>query len=104
MFIRCHQVCILIDTRKYCTCMQEIIAARIQLATGSRKFKTYLLVSAYYRPETSKSTKGSFEWVGELRTLYPTDHIIIGGDFTPSTPPGTIPQTPREATTCRLPW
>lgn len=81
MFIRSDQVYTLIDTRKYCTCMQEIIAARIQLATGSRKFKTYILVSAYYRPETSKSTKGSFEWVGELRTLYPTDHIIIGGDF-----------------------
>ncbi|KAH9360131.1 hypothetical protein HPB48_016300 [Haemaphysalis longicornis] len=64
MFIRSDQVCTLIDTSKYCSCVQEIIAARIQLATGSRKLKTHLLVSAYYRPETSKSTKWSLEWVG----------------------------------------
>ncbi|KAH9361995.1 hypothetical protein HPB48_014934 [Haemaphysalis longicornis] len=48
---------------------------------AQENLRAYLLVSAYYRPETSKSTKGSLEWVGELRMLYPTDHIIIGWDF-----------------------
>ncbi|KAH9367400.1 hypothetical protein HPB48_009236 [Haemaphysalis longicornis] len=81
MFIRSDQVYTLIDTTKYCTCVQKIIAARIQLATASREIKKYLLVSPFYRPETSKSTKGSLEWVIELRMLYRTDHIIIGGDF-----------------------
>ncbi|KAH9377674.1 hypothetical protein HPB48_007746 [Haemaphysalis longicornis] len=48
----------LIDTTKYCTCVQEIIAARIQLASGSRKFKTYLSVSAHTAQKPARAQRG----------------------------------------------
>lgn len=65
-----------IDTSKYSTAVQEVVAVRCKIAK-----RNVVLVSVYMRPEVSSRTRGSFTWIRALRRCYPNDDFLIGGDF-----------------------
>ncbi|KAH7942027.1 hypothetical protein HPB49_019868 [Dermacentor silvarum] len=70
-----------LDTAKYCSKIQEVVAVRCKL----RGHDT-LHVSAYLRPETNCYKKGGakkayFATLLELRNIYPKDRLLVGGDF-----------------------
>ncbi|KAH7945849.1 hypothetical protein HPB49_016521 [Dermacentor silvarum] len=70
-----------LDTAKYCSKIQEVVAVRCKL-----RGRQTLLVSAYLRPETNCYKKGgakkaNFAWLREQRNIYPKDRLLVGGDF-----------------------
>ncbi|KAM7313895.1 uncharacterized protein ISCGN_003682 [Ixodes scapularis] len=62
-----------IDTQKWCTPDQEVTAVRTLIDNHK-----LILVSAYVRPTAEDP---NFSWIEELRTVYPDDRMVIGGDF-----------------------
>ncbi|KAG0416784.1 hypothetical protein HPB47_006148 [Ixodes persulcatus] len=62
-----------IDTQKWCTPDQEVTAVRTLMDNH-----TLILVSAYVRPAAEDP---KLSWLEELRTAYPDDRMVIGGDF-----------------------
>ncbi|KAM7300634.1 hypothetical protein ISCGN_016242 [Ixodes scapularis] len=67
-----------LDTAAWCTPTQEVTAVRIALDGTERRL---LVVSAYCRPYTGKTTTCDFSWVKTLRDAYPTDYTVFGGDL-----------------------
>ncbi|KAH7944834.1 hypothetical protein HPB49_001079 [Dermacentor silvarum] len=65
-----------IDTCKYSTAVQEVVAVRCKIAK-----RNVVLVSVYMLPEVSSRTRDSFTWIRALRRCYPNDNFLIGGDF-----------------------
>lgn len=83
-----------LDTSAYCTAFQEVVAVRIDLNSPQK----IILVSVYLRPETGRSNRGDFAWMTHLRSLFPGDAILIGGDFNASNVIWGYPRnTPRGA-------
>ncbi|KAH9368215.1 hypothetical protein HPB48_009564 [Haemaphysalis longicornis] len=66
-----------LDTSAYCRAFQEVIAVRIELNSPQK----IILVSVYLRPETGRSNRGDLAWMTHLRSIFPGDVILIGGDF-----------------------
>ncbi|XP_029826911.3 uncharacterized protein LOC115312129 [Ixodes scapularis] len=62
-----------IDTQKWCTPDQEVTAVRTLIDNHK-----LILVSAYVRPTAEDP---NFSWIEELRTVYPDDRMVIGGNF-----------------------
>ncbi|KAG0427005.1 hypothetical protein HPB47_025920 [Ixodes persulcatus] len=62
-----------IDTQKWCTPDQEVTAVRTLMDNHK-----LILVSAYARPTAEDP---NLSWLEELRTAYPDDSMVIGGDF-----------------------
>lgn len=56
----------------------EAVAVRI---SDSRLERKTIICSVYIRPDTGRSRNKGFEWIRRIRSEYPTDHVIIGGDF-----------------------
>ncbi|KAH9369201.1 hypothetical protein HPB48_016916 [Haemaphysalis longicornis] len=82
-----------LDTSAYCMAFQEVVAARIDLNSPQK----IILVSLYLGPKTGRSNRGDFAWMTHLRSLFPGDAILIGGDLTLLTLSGdTLEIPPRE--------
>lgn len=62
-----------VPTASMCNDVQDVVAVRVSL--GSRKL---LVASTYVRPHVRGA---NFDWMRQLRTLYPRDQVVIGGDF-----------------------
>ncbi|KAG0414657.1 hypothetical protein HPB47_008176 [Ixodes persulcatus] len=62
-----------IDTQKWCTPDQEVTAVRTLMDNHK-----LILVSAYVRPTAEDP---NLSWLEELRTAYPDNRMVIGGDF-----------------------
>lgn len=65
-----------LDTTKYCTTLQEVIAACCTFHQ-----RTYIIVSAYFRPGRLPTLRYDFSWISHLSNLFPSDFFIIGGDL-----------------------
>lgn len=50
---------------------------RIHLARG----RALLVASAYVRPGGGRNQSDNYQWLSRLRTLYPLDEVVVGGDF-----------------------
>ncbi|KAG0422905.1 hypothetical protein HPB47_001302 [Ixodes persulcatus] len=66
-----------IDTTSFGTEYQEVVAVRIHLARG----RALLVASAYVRPGGGRNRSDNYQWLSRLRTLYPLDEVVVGGDF-----------------------
>ncbi|EEC06060.1 hypothetical protein IscW_ISCW004263 [Ixodes scapularis] len=67
-----------LDTAAWCTPIQEVTAVRIAFDGTERRL---LVVSAYCRPYTGKTTTCEFFWMKTLRDAYLTDHTVFRGDL-----------------------
>lgn len=66
-----------LDTSAYCSDTQEVVAVRID----SNSPQKIILVSAYLRPYTGRQRRGNFTWMSHLRSLFPSDGILVAGHF-----------------------
>ncbi|KAG0412043.1 hypothetical protein HPB47_010811 [Ixodes persulcatus] len=78
VYVRRNMPHVKLDTAAWCTPIQEVTAVRIALDGTERRL---LVVSAYCRPYTGKTTTCDFSWMKTLRDAYPTDYTVFGGDL-----------------------
>ncbi|KAG0420010.1 hypothetical protein HPB47_003735 [Ixodes persulcatus] len=65
---------IIIDTSRWCTELQEVVAIRVALQSTERRLT---IASAYLRPQK----KRDYSWIMHLRKDYPDDFMVLGGDL-----------------------
>lgn len=65
---------IIIDTSRWCTELQEVVAIRVALQSTERRLT---IASAYLRPQK----KRDYSWILHLRKDYPDDFMVLGGDL-----------------------
>ncbi|KAH9379143.1 hypothetical protein HPB48_015921 [Haemaphysalis longicornis] len=62
-----------VPTAGMCNDVQEVVAVRVFFGR-----RTLLVASTYVRPQLPGA---NFDWMRQLRALYPRDEVVIGGDF-----------------------
>ncbi|KAG0425703.1 hypothetical protein HPB47_027132 [Ixodes persulcatus] len=65
---------IIIDTSRWCTELQEVVAIRVALQSTERRLT---IASAYLRPQK----KRDYSWIMHLCKDYPDDFMVLGGDL-----------------------